>query len=85
MIPIRGVQDMVVYRATVNRGDEVVAVFHDHDLTRANNAARSVVLSGDAVTITTVIEAVDGLWEDGSDENLVMRYRIATPSDIGYD
>ena len=36
------------------------------------------------VTITTVVQAVDGEWEDTSEDNLVLRYLYATPNDISY-
>jgi len=70
---------MIVYRTTVTRGKEIVAVFHSDDLTTASNRAYAVAESGDAVTVTTVVEAIDGEWEDTEDDNVVMRYIFATP------
>jgi len=70
---------MIVYRTTVTRGDKVIAQFHSEDLTEANNNANSVAESGAVVTISTVVQAVDGEWEDTDIDNLVMRYRFATP------
>ena len=75
---------MIIYRAIVTKGDEILATFYDYDLTKADEAARSVVQSGNVVTISTVVEAIDGEWEDTDDDNVVMRYRIATPDDINY-
>ena len=70
---------MIVYRTTVTRGKEVVAVFHSDDLTTASNNAYAVAESGYAVTVTTVVEAVYGEWEDTDNNNVVMRYIFATP------
>ena len=69
---------MIVYRTTVMQGDKLIAQFHSHDLTEANNKAQTVAESGAVVTIATVIQAVDGEWENTSEDNLVMRYRYAT-------
>ena len=73
---------MIVYRTTVTKGDEVIGQFHSHDLTEANDKAHAVAESGAVVTITTVVQAVDGEWEDTSDDNLVLRYLYATPNDL---
>ena len=73
---------MIVYRTTVNRGDKVIAQFHSDDLTEANNNANAVAESGAVVTISTVVQAVDGEWEDTDIDNLVMRYRFATPKNF---
>ena len=70
---------MIVYRTTVTKGDEVIGQFHSHDLTEANDKANAVAESGAVVTIATVIQAVDGEWENTSEDNIVMRYRYATP------
>ncbi len=70
---------MIVYRTTVMQGDKLIAEFHSHDLTEANDKAQRVAESGAVVTIATVIQAVDGEWENTSEDNLVMRYRYATP------
>ena len=75
---------MIVYRTTVMKGDKLIAQFHSHDLTEANNKAQTVAESGAVVTIATVIQAVDGEWEDTSEDNLVLRYLYATPNDISY-
>ena len=75
---------MIVYRTTVTKGDEVMVQFHSHDLTEANDKAHAVAESGAVVTITTVVQAVDGEWEDTSEDNLVLRYLYATPNDISY-
>ena len=75
---------MIVYRTTVTKGDKVIAQFHSDDLTEANNNANAVAESGAVVTITTVVQAVDGEWEDTSEDNLVLRYLYATPNDISY-
>ena len=73
---------MIVYRTTVTRGDKVIAQFHSDDLTEANNNANAVAESGAVVTISTVVQAVDGEWEDTAPDNLVMRYRFATPKNF---
>ena len=71
---------MIVYRTTVtNYDNEVIAQFHSDDLTEANNKAHSIAQSGAVVTVTTVVQAVDGEWEDTSEDNIVLRYRYATP------
>ena len=70
---------MIVYRTTVMDGDRLIAQFHSHDLTEANDKAHAVAESGAVVTIATVVQAVDGQWEDTDDDNVVMRYRYATP------
>lgn len=70
---------MIVYRTTVTKGDKVIAQFYSEDLTEANNNANAVAESGAVVTIATVIQAVDGEWENTSEDNLVVRYRYATP------
>ena len=70
---------MVVFRTTVMKDDKVIAQFHSHDLTEANDKAQSFAESGAVVTIATVIQAVDGEWENTSEDNIVMRYRYATP------
>ena len=75
---------MVVFRTTVMKDDKVIAQFHSHDLTEANDKAHAVAESGAVVTITTVVQAVDGEWEDTSEDNLVLRYLYATPNDISY-
>lgn len=75
---------MIVYRTTVTKDDKVVAQFHSDDLTEANDKAHAVAESGAVVTITTVVQAVDGEWEDTSEDNLVLRYLYATPNDISY-
>ena len=75
---------MIVYRTTVTKDDKVIAQFHSDDLTEANDKAHAVAESGAVVTITTVVQAVDGEWEDTSDENLVLRYLYATTNDISY-
>ena len=62
---------MIVYRTTVTKDDKVIAQFHSDDLTEANDKAHAVAESGAVVTITTVVQAVDGEWEDTSDDNLV--------------
>ena len=73
---------MIVYRTTVTKDDKVIAMFHSDDLTEANDKAHAVAESGAVVTITTVVQAVDGEWEDTSEDNLVLRYLYATPNDI---
>ena len=73
---------MIVYRTTVTKGDKVIAQFHSDDLTEANNNANAVAESGAVVTISTVVQAVDGEWEDTDTDNLVMRYRFATPKNF---
>ena len=73
---------MVVFRTTVMKDDKVIAQFHSHDLTEANNNANAVAESGAVVTISTVVLAVDGEWEDTDIDNLVMRYRFATPKNF---
>ena len=73
---------MIVYRTTVTRGDKDIAQFHSDDLTEANNNANAVAESGAVVTISTVVQAVDGEWEDTDPDNLVMRYRFATPKNF---
>jgi len=73
---------MIVYRTTVTKGDKVIAQFHSDDLTEANNNANAVAESGAVVTISTVVQAVDGEWEDTDPDNLVMRYRFATPKNF---
>ena len=75
---------MIVYRTTVTKDNKVVAQFHSDDLTEANDKAHAVAESGAVVTITTVVQAVDGEWEDTSEDNLVLRYLYATPNDISY-
>jgi hypothetical protein len=75
---------MIVYRTTVMKGDKLIAQFHSHDLTEANDKAQKVAESGAVVTIATVIQAVDGEWENTSEDNIVMRYLYATPNDISY-
>ena len=75
---------MIVYRTTVTKDDKVIAMFHSDDLTESNDKAHAVAESGAVVTITTVVQAVDGEWEDTSDDNLVLRYLYATPNDISY-
>tara|TARA_R100000654_G_scaffold27526_2_gene51733 strand:- start:6445 stop:6681 length:237 start_codon:yes stop_codon:yes gene_type:complete len=75
---------MIVYRTTVTKDDKVIAQFHSDDLTEANDKAHAVAESGAVVTITTVVQAVDGEWEDTSEDNLVLRYLYATPNDISY-
>tara|TARA_Y100000004_G_scaffold37074_1_gene39830 strand:- start:232 stop:468 length:237 start_codon:yes stop_codon:yes gene_type:complete len=75
---------MIVYRTTVTKDDKVIAMFHSDDLTEANDKAHAVAESGAVVTITTVVQAVDGEWEDTSEDNLVLRYLYATPNDISY-
>ena len=70
---------MVVFRTTVMKDDKVIAQFYSHDLTEANDKAQAFAESGAVVTIATVIQAVDGEWENTSEDNLVMRYRYATP------
>jgi len=75
---------MIVYRTTVMKGDKLIAQFHSHDLTEANDKAQRVAESGAVVTIATVIQAVDGEWENTSEDNIVMRYLYATPNDISY-
>ena len=65
---------MIVYRTTVTKDDKVIAQFHSDDLTEANDKAHAVAESGAVVTITTVVQAVDGEWEDTSDDKLVLRY-----------
>ena len=75
---------MIVYRTTVTKDDKVIAMFHSDDLTEANDKAHAVAESGAVVTITTVVQAVDGEWEDTGDDNLVLRYLYATPNDISY-
>lgn len=75
---------MIVYRTTVTKDDKVIARFHSDDLTEANDKAHAVAESGAVVTITTVVQAVDGEWEDTSEDNLVLRYLYATPNDISY-
>ena len=75
---------MIVYRTTVTKDDKVIAQFHSDDLTEANDKAHAVAESGAVVTISTVVQAVDGEWEDTSDDNLVLRYLYATPNDISY-
>ena len=75
---------MIVYRTTVTKDDKVIAQFHSDDLTEANDKAHAVAESGAVVTITTVVRAVDGEWEDTSEDNLVLRYLYATPNDISY-
>ena len=74
----------IVYRTTVTKDDKVIAQFHSDDLTEANDKAHAVAESGAVVTITTVVQAVDGEWEDTSEDNLVLRYLYATPNDISY-
>ena len=66
------------------KGDKLIAQFHSHDLTEANDKAQKVAESGAVVTIATVIQAVDGEWENTSEDNIVMRYLYATPNDISY-
>ena len=73
---------MIVYRTTFTRGDKVIAQFHSDDLTEANNNANAVAESGAVVTISTVVQAVDGEWENTDPDNLVMRYRFATPKNF---
>ena len=73
---------MIVYRTTVMKDDKVIAKFHSHDLTEASDKAYAVAESGAIVTITTVIQAVDGEWENTDPDNLVMRYRFATPKNF---
>ena len=63
---------------------EQYIINHSDDLTEANDKAHAVAESGAVVTITTVVQAVDGEWEDTSDDNLVLRYLYATPNDISY-
>ena len=75
---------MIVYRTIVTKDDKVIAQFHSDDLTEANDKAHAVAESGAVVTVTTVVQAVDGEWEDTSDDNLVLRYLYATPNDISY-
>ena len=75
---------MVVFRTTVMKDDKVIAQFYSNDLTEANDKAHAVAESGAVVTITTVVQAVDGEWEDTSEDNLVLRYLYATPNDISY-
>jgi hypothetical protein len=70
---------MIVYRTTVTKGDEVIGQFHSHDLTEANDKAHAVAESGAVVTIATVVQAIDGEWENTSEDNIVMRYLYATP------
>ncbi len=70
---------MVVYRTTVTRDGKIIAQFYSHDLNEANDKAQTVAESNAVVTIATVIQAVDGEWENTSEDNLVMRYRYATP------
>jgi hypothetical protein len=70
---------MIVFRTTVMKDDKVIAQFHSHDLTEANDKAQAFAESGAVVTIATVIQAVDGEWENTSEDNIVMRYRYATP------
>ena len=62
---------MIVYRTTVMKGDKVIAQFHSHDLTEANDKAQAFAESGVVVTIATVIQAIDGEWENTSEDNLV--------------
>jgi len=73
---------MIVYRTTVMKDDKVIAQFHSHDLTEASDKANAVAESGAVVTISTVVQAVDGEWEDTDPDNLVMRYRFATPKNF---
>ena len=75
---------MIVYRTTVTKDDKVIAQYPSDDLTEANDKAHAVAESGAVVTITTVVQAVDGEWEDTSEDNLVLRYLYATPNDISY-
>ena len=75
---------MIVYRTTVMKGDKLIAQFHSHDLTEANDKAHAVAESGAVVTIATVVQAIDGEWENTSEDNIVMRYLYATPNDISY-
>ena len=70
---------MIVYRTTVMKGDKLIAQFHSHDLTEANDKAHAVAESGAVVTIATVVQAIDGEWENTSEDNIVMRYLYATP------
>ena len=44
---------MIVYRTTVMKGDKVIAQFHSHDLTEANNKAQTVYDSGIRLNILT--------------------------------
>ena len=73
---------MIVYRTTVTKGDKLIAQFHSDDLTEANNNANAVAESGAVVTISTVVQAVDGEWEDTDPDHLVRRYRFATPKNF---
>ena len=66
------------------KGDKLIAQFHSHDLTEANDKAHAVAESGAVVTIATVVQAIDGEWENTSEDNIVMRYLYATPNDISY-
>ena len=73
---------MIVYRTTVMKDDKVIAQFHSHDLTEASHKAYAVAESGAIVPITTVIQAVDGEWENTDPDHLVLRYRFAPPKNF---
>ena len=45
---------MIVYRTTVMKGDKLIAQFHSHDLTEANDKAQTVAESGAVVTLSLI-------------------------------